>query len=89
MQSQWFDEFDFPRYAVNSEELEKILLEIKDKWIFEFDTPENRRKMKEEFSEAIKIYERDSKLEHILDNKEMLRSTIELKIISKNGKEDI
>lgn len=54
MKSTWFDEVDLPFFDKSDKELQEKLQGLTDKWIFEFDTPQNREKMKFEFEEAIK-----------------------------------
>lgn len=54
MQSIWLDESDFPPFNKDDKELVEKLNKIVDKWIFEFDTPQNREKMKSEFSDNSK-----------------------------------
>ena len=53
MQSIWLDESDFPSFNKDDKELVEKLNKIGEKWVFEFDTPQNREKMKNEFSDII------------------------------------
>lgn len=73
MQSIWLDESDFPSFNKDDKELVEKLNKIGEKWVFEFDTPQNREKMKSEFSDIIQKHylpqNRNSKIEDILNDK--------------------
>jgi len=73
MQSIWLDESDFPSFNKDDKELVEKLNKIGEKWVFEFDTPQNREKMKNEFSDIIQKHylphNRNLKIEDILNDK--------------------
>ena len=70
MISQWFDESDFQRWYDENPELKELIDELKTRWMFEFDTKENRAIMNAQFKEAIQGYiskRRDDKIDSILE----------------------
>lgn len=70
MVSQWFDESDFQRWYDENPELKEMIDELKNRWMFEFDTKENRAIMNAQFKEAIQGYiskRRDDKIDSILE----------------------
>ncbi len=52
MRSQWFDELDMPQYG-DMLELKDEFEKLYSKWIFEFDTIENRKLMQSEFESLL------------------------------------
>ena len=70
MVSQWFDESDFQRWIDDNPELKLEIEELKTRWIFEFDTVENRKIMNAQFKELVETYiskKRDEKIDSILE----------------------
>jgi len=70
MISQWFDESDFQKWIDNHVELKSEIEELKSRWMFEFDTKENRHIMNSQFKELIQSYiskRRDEKIDFILE----------------------
>jgi hypothetical protein len=70
MISQWFDESDFQKWIENYPELKVEIEELKTRWMFEFDTKENRHIMNSQFKEIIQSYtskRRDDKIDSILE----------------------
>ena len=70
MVSQWFDESDFQRWIDDNPELKLEIEELKTRWIFEFDTVENRKIMNAQFKELVESYiskKRDEKIDSILE----------------------
>jgi hypothetical protein len=71
MVSQWLDESDFPNYGdTGYPELNEQLIELKGRWLFELDTPENRKIMKKQFSDLIQSYipqRRNDRINSILE----------------------
>ena len=70
MISQWFDESDFEKWIDNHPELKAEIEELKTRWMFEFDTKENRHIMNSQFKELIQSYiskRRDDKIDSILE----------------------
>jgi hypothetical protein len=70
MVSQWFDESDFQRWIDENPELNEQITELKTRWIFEFDTVENRKIMNAQFKELVESYiskKRDEKIDSILE----------------------
>jgi len=69
MVSQWLDELDLPNYT-GYPELNEQLIELKKRWLFEFDTPENRKIMKKQFSDLVQSYipqRRNDRINSILE----------------------
>lgn len=48
-----FNDGELPPFDINDFELKEKLEELKDKWLFEFDTVETRNQMKREFTDVI------------------------------------
>ncbi len=72
MVSQWFDESDFEKWIDQHPELKSEIEELKTRWIFEFDTTENRKIMNSQFRDLVTSYiskKRDDKIDSILDDK--------------------
>lgn len=70
MVSQWFDESDFQRWIDENPELSEQITELKTRWIYEFDTVENRKIMNAQFKELVESYiskKRDEKIDSILE----------------------
>jgi hypothetical protein len=70
MISQWFDESDFQKWIDDNPELKVEIEELKDQWMFEFDTKENRHIMNSQFKELVQSYisrRRDVKIDSILE----------------------
>jgi len=55
MVSQWFDESDFQRWLDENPELNEQITELKTRWMYEFDTIENRKIMNAQFKELVEI----------------------------------
>ena len=74
MQSIWLDEWDLPHYGDTGDvNLNARLAELKSKWLFEFDTVDNRREMRMDYRDAITEYlivdKRDEKIDSLLNDK--------------------
>lgn len=70
MVSQWFDESDFQRWIDENPELNEQITELKTRWMYEFDTVENRKIMNAQFKELVESYiskKRDDKIDSILE----------------------
>ena len=70
MVSQWFDESDFQRWLDENPELNEQITELKTRWMYEFDTVENRKIMNAQFKELVESYiskKRDEKIDSILE----------------------
>ena len=70
MISQWFDESDFQRWLDENPELSEQITELKTRWMYEFDTVENRKIMNAQFKELVESYiskKRDEKIDSILE----------------------
>jgi len=70
MVSQWFDESDFQRWLDENPELNEQITELKTRWMYEFDTIENRKIMNAQFKELVETYiskKRDEKIDSILE----------------------
>ena len=70
MVSQWFDESDFQRWIDENPELNEQITELKTRWMYEFDTIENRKIMNAQFKELVESYiskKRDEKIDSILE----------------------
>jgi hypothetical protein len=70
MVSQWFDESDFQRWLNENPELSEQITELKTRWMYEFDTVENRKIMNAQFKELVETYiskKRDDKIDSILE----------------------
>lgn len=70
MVSQWFDESDFQRWLDENPELNEQITELKTRWMYEFDTIENRKIMNAQFKELVESYiskKRDEKIDSILE----------------------
>lgn len=70
MVSQWFDESDFQRWIDENPELSEQITELKTRWMYEFDTVENRKIMNAQFKELVESYiskKRDEKIDSILE----------------------
>lgn len=70
MVSQWFDESDFQRWIDENPELNEQITELKTRWMYEFDTVENRKIMNAQFKELVESYiskKRDEKIDSILE----------------------
>jgi len=70
MVSQWFDESDFQKWIDDNPELKEQIEELKTRWMFEFDTKENRHIMNSHFNELVQSYiskKRDDKIDSILE----------------------
>ena len=70
MVSQWFDESDFQRWIDENPELNEQITELKTRWMYEFDTIENRKIMNAQFKELVETYiskKRDEKIDSILE----------------------
>lgn len=70
MVSSWFDESDFQKWIDENPDLRDEIEELKSKWIFEFDTIQNRKVMREEFTDLVKNYIskiRDEKIDSIIE----------------------
>ena len=67
MISTWLDEWDLPYYRdTGNPDLDKRLSDLKEKWIFEFDTVENRKLMRSEYMDVLLsfiIEDRDNKID--------------------------
>jgi len=70
MVSQWFDESDFQKWYDVNPELKEQIDELKTRWVFEFDTKENRQIMNQQFRDLVSNYiskKRDDKIDSILE----------------------
>jgi len=70
MVSQWFDESDFQKWYDVNPELKEQIDELKTRWVFEFDTKENRQIMNQQFKDLVSNYiskKRDDKIDSILE----------------------
>jgi len=70
MVSQWFDESDFQKWYDVNPELKEQIDELKTRWVFEFDTKENRQIMNQQFKDLVSNYiskKRDDKINSILE----------------------
>ena len=70
MISQWFDESDFQKWYNENPELKEQIDELKEQWMFEFDTKENRQIMNQQFKDLVSNYiskKRDDKIDSILE----------------------
>ena len=70
MVSQWFDESEFQRWLDENPELNEQITELKTRWMYEFDTIENRKIMNAQFKELVETYiskKRDEKIDSILE----------------------
>lgn len=69
MVSKWLDESDFEKWINENPELKEQIDELKLKWLFEFDTVENRKIMNSQFGDLITSYiskKRNDKIDSIL-----------------------
>jgi|APCry1669189665_1035243.scaffolds.fasta_scaffold02622_4 hypothetical protein len=74
MISTWLDDQDFPTYDESDfPELAQQLKELRTKWIYEFDTVENRKMMKKEFHDLVIPYLRDKKIDYLLEDDKLYR----------------
>lgn len=67
---QWFDESEFQQWIDENPELKIEIGELKSKWVYEFDTKENRQIMNHQFKELVQSYiskRRDDKIDSILE----------------------
>lgn len=67
---QWFDELEFQQWIDENPELKIEIDELKSKWVYEFDTKENRQIMNHQFKELVQSYiskRRDDKIDSILE----------------------
>ena len=77
MTSIWIDELDIDNLLAKilydfdcgkHPELNGGIERIKQKWMFEFDTVDNRKEMKQEFIDIIIPYVRDKKINFLLND---------------------
>jgi hypothetical protein len=71
MTSTWLDESDLPNYGnTGYPELNEQLIELKKRWLFEYDTVENRKIMKKQFADLVQSYipkRRNDRINSILE----------------------